>query len=277
MKQAISTIEIPIRWVDMDAYGHVNGSRYFDYFTQTRHDLLIKPFLQEYEHDFFLVDVQCHYLHALYYPDIIIISQFLEAVGTSSVELSTTIYSKTQQRICARGQATLVCCDKQTGKPCPIPQHFKTLLGITEHHPKPNTPYHLPNDLPHLNTYQFPIRWVDMDAMAHVGNTCYFDYMVETRGDLLTNFNLEQSDYHFFLTHNRCNFHTMLYYPQQITVKHYLLNISKIKTSFAYRFFSKDENTLYAEGEATLVTMSKTTHKPTKTPDRIRQYLLQYA
>ncbi len=35
-RKLINQIKIPIRWVDLDAYAHVNNARYFDYMSEAR-------------------------------------------------------------------------------------------------------------------------------------------------------------------------------------------------------------------------------------------------
>jgi acyl-CoA thioester hydrolase len=44
LRSLLHTARIPVRWGDMDAFGHVNNTLYFRYFEQARIDALLKAF-----------------------------------------------------------------------------------------------------------------------------------------------------------------------------------------------------------------------------------------
>ena len=70
-KILVETIELPIRWGDMDALGHVNNSRYFTCFEQVRVEWLKKfnySVLGTDPSGPTLVNAACTFHHALVYP-----------------------------------------------------------------------------------------------------------------------------------------------------------------------------------------------------------------
>ena len=123
------TLEFPIKWIEMDAYQHLNNARYFDYFTEFRFQwLLIHPELREWfslnKLQGLIVKQDCEYFRGVTFPDTLIITQTIQSLGTSSIHLHYSVMSKSQQKECAQSHAILVCCDSQQ-KPTPIPESIK--------------------------------------------------------------------------------------------------------------------------------------------------------
>ena len=116
-------ISVPVRWVDIDAYGHVNNSRYFDFMTEAR-----AVFLKQFMHlaknlHFILVDTHCNFKRPIYYPSVVHIQQNVQQIGTSSFELRYVFYvNDDHNTIMAEGSAKMVCFDpiKKAASPLPV-------------------------------------------------------------------------------------------------------------------------------------------------------------
>lgn len=260
---------IPVRWTDMDTYEHVNNANYFNYMTEARHDVLIKPFLPNQKETFFLVDVSCEFKRPVQYPDTITAKLYLEQKGKSSFVLSHEFFNS-QQELCAVGKSTLVAVDKASLKAVPIAEYLTPLLGENLLPKQPAERIDISN-AKLLNTLTIPLRWVDEDAFHHLNNARYFDFMVEARNNLFPHSDIKNDLCLFFLVNTRCVFYQAFYYPANITIKQYLLHTGASSFNFAYQFFCNDEPDVYAEGIATLVCVDKITHRPVAVAKQISE------
>jgi acyl-CoA thioester hydrolase len=127
-EKLLNTLTIPIRWVDMDAYAHVNNSRFFDAMTEARADLLKTVISTSDTCQFILVDTQCSFKKPYQYPGVIIIKQYIEKIGNSSFTLSY-LFTDENTATYATGLATMICFDPGTQKPIAIPDKVKALLN----------------------------------------------------------------------------------------------------------------------------------------------------
>jgi len=116
---------IPVRWSDLDTYGHVNNAVYFEYLTDGRAIILqhiIKPVdtLQ-----FFMVDARCVYLKPIDYPNTIKLKHYLKHLGGSSFTVLCDIHSENESIHFARTECKLVTVDASTQKPIRVPDHLR--------------------------------------------------------------------------------------------------------------------------------------------------------
>lgn len=121
---------IPIRWGDMDAYGHVNNTVYFRYMEQGRVEWVeelgipVRPGASGPV----IINASCTFLVQLNYPGTVEVRTYIGKIGTSSVETFVEIRLEGDERICAEGASKIVWMDMQTGKSMPIPDHVRALL-----------------------------------------------------------------------------------------------------------------------------------------------------
>ncbi len=122
-------LEMPVRWGDMDARGHVNNTVYYRYFESSRIALfellnvykepttaLIAPILSYQD---------CIYKAPLTYPDIIYVGAKIEGVEESKIIIHHSIMSKKLNRIAAKGGAHIVWYNYQEKKKAVIPTDLK--------------------------------------------------------------------------------------------------------------------------------------------------------
>ena len=125
----LSTANIPLRWVDIDLYNHVNNARYFDFMTEARAQLLTKIMDTNSHWHFILVDVHCNFRQAFTYPDTVILKQFSEKVGTKSFTLAYEFYStQNPDSLYAAGSAKLVCYCSKTKRAITLPDIIRSHL-----------------------------------------------------------------------------------------------------------------------------------------------------
>ena len=111
--------DIPIRWGDMDAMGHVNNTVYFRYMEQARISwfdaMKVKPDPQGT--GFIIVNARCDFLKELKYPGDVRVKTFLGEIGRSSfdtlIEMSPT---HDPDQVYARGGAKIVWVNYPLGR-----------------------------------------------------------------------------------------------------------------------------------------------------------------
>ncbi|MDF1655403.1 MAG: thioesterase family protein [Coxiellaceae bacterium] len=121
-------VEIPVRWVDIDSYQHVNNAKYFDYMTEARALCLINlntdPNIQ-----FILADTSCRFKQPINFPSTVIIQQSISNIGHSSFQISYQFYtSDSPDKLRATGTARMVCFDAKNKTSCNIPQNIINYL-----------------------------------------------------------------------------------------------------------------------------------------------------
>jgi acyl-CoA thioester hydrolase len=74
-----------------------------------------------------------------------------------------------------------------------------------------------------LNEITMPLRWMDMDAYAHVGNARYYDFMTDARVDLFEKEKtLNDLTIQYVVVESGCTFKQPIVYPGNILLKHIL-------------------------------------------------------
>jgi len=116
---------IPVRWGDMDAFGHVNNTVYFRYMEQVRIEWLNSFFDMAGESDTgpVLINSKCDFLRSIKYPDQIEVQMYIDSPGCSSFESYYQIYRLgTEKIVCAEGSGKVVWVDRITEKSIPLPE-----------------------------------------------------------------------------------------------------------------------------------------------------------
>ena len=120
LKDYTNVEEMPVRWGDMDARGHVNNTLYFRYFESSRialfRDLNLYEEPTQVKIGPILSFQSCNYKAPLTYPDTIYVGAKIENIEGSKVIIQHSIASKKLNRIVAEGEAHLVWYDYEKQK-----------------------------------------------------------------------------------------------------------------------------------------------------------------
>lgn len=129
-RKHVLTLLIPIRWGDMDAYGHVNNTLYFRYMEQVRIEYLesIGYTVPSERASPVIINAACTFLIPLTYPGMVEIRMFFGAPGRSSIPSSYEIRLQGDNTLYATGDAKIVWMEAASGKSVPIPEDFRALL-----------------------------------------------------------------------------------------------------------------------------------------------------
>ena len=117
-RQAITT-----RWMDNDAYGHVNNAVYYSYFDTVVNSWLIGQGLLDVGGGAVIglvVETGCQYFAELSYPGDVVAALRVAHVGRSSVRYEIALFAEGAERAAAQGHFVHVYVDRATRRPTEI-------------------------------------------------------------------------------------------------------------------------------------------------------------
>ena len=125
-------LSMPIRWGDMDAFGHVNNTVYFRYMEQVRISWFEQIGIAGGDgegHGPVIVNASMEFLKQLHYPGDVIGRMSVGKPGRSSFDTRFELYrADSPDMLCARGAAKIVWIDYAAGKSVPIPDPLRQTL-----------------------------------------------------------------------------------------------------------------------------------------------------
>jgi acyl-CoA thioester hydrolase len=127
-KKLVHVTTMPIRWGDMDAYGHVNNTVYFRYMEQARVEwieTLAVPVRPGGDGPV-IINAACTFLKPMNYPGTVEVRTYVDRPGRSSVQSHVNMLIDGE--LYAEGAAKIVWMNTQSGKSVPIPDHVRAVL-----------------------------------------------------------------------------------------------------------------------------------------------------
>lgn len=121
--QPFFSCDIPVRWGDMDAYGHVNNTLYFRYFEEARFQwMLDKGIPLKSDTHPVVVTIGCTFLRPIFHPETLRIDVFISEPGRSSFMVKYKVYTASQLDVpAAEGYSKVVWVSSVDGKSVPLP------------------------------------------------------------------------------------------------------------------------------------------------------------
>ncbi len=122
---------ITTRWMDNDAYGHVNNVVYYSWFDTVVNQFLIAGGVLDVEKSEvvgLVVETQCNYFASVSFPDRVSAGLRVAKLGTSSVRYEVGIFREGEDTAAAQGHFVHVYVDRATRRPVTLPQAMRTLL-----------------------------------------------------------------------------------------------------------------------------------------------------
>jgi acyl-CoA thioester hydrolase len=127
----IYTTRIPVRWGDMDAYGHVNNTVYFRYFEQARCEWIEQMGFQVSPNEAtgpVIINANCTFLAPVNYPATVVVKMYAGEPGRTSVMTWYELFVEGQDKLYAEGAAKTVWMDNATGRSVPLPDAIRALF-----------------------------------------------------------------------------------------------------------------------------------------------------
>lgn len=128
------------RWMDNDAYGHVNNVVYYSWFDTAVARFLIAEVLPACPGlKGFVVETQCRYHAPISFPDNVTVGLRVERLGNSSIRYGIGIFREGDDRASAEGHFVHVHVDDVTGRPKPTPPAARAVFERFMRHQTPAT------------------------------------------------------------------------------------------------------------------------------------------
>lgn len=122
---------IPTRWMDNDAYGHVNNVVHYSLFDTAVNahlveagllDILAGPLIG------LVVETGCRYSRPISFPEVIEAGLRVASLGTSSVRYEVGLFTAAAAEAAAEGFFIHVYVDRETRRPVPLPAEWRREL-----------------------------------------------------------------------------------------------------------------------------------------------------
>ena len=127
--------EITTRWMDNDAYGHVNNVVYYSFFDTVVNRWLIEQGALDIHHGTVIglvIETHCNYFAPLAFPQMVDAGLRVAHVGTSSVRYEVGLFARGEPLAAAAGHFIHVYVDRATRRPTPLPPVLLTALQPLE-------------------------------------------------------------------------------------------------------------------------------------------------
>lgn len=122
---------ITTRWMDNDAYLHVNNVAYYSFFDTAVNEYLIRGGVLDLRRSTvtgLVAHSECSYFAPIAFPESIEVGLRVARLGRSSVTYELGIFRETGDTAVAQGQFVHVYVDRETSRPVNIPETMNALL-----------------------------------------------------------------------------------------------------------------------------------------------------
>ncbi len=127
-KKRLVETPISVRWGDMDAFGHINNSRYATYVEEARLQWFssIEGGWADESSSPVVAALSINFRLPIEWPCEVVVETYVERVGGSSLTLGFRIVSReTPQRFYADGSTVVVWVGREGGKSVPLPDRIR--------------------------------------------------------------------------------------------------------------------------------------------------------
>lgn len=122
---------IATRWMDNDAYGHLNNVVYYSLFDTAVNRYLIEAGALDIRQGRtigLVVETHCNYFASIEFPQLVEAGIRVAHVGSSSVRYEIGIFAAGEALCAARGHFVHVYVDRESRRPVPLPPALNNAL-----------------------------------------------------------------------------------------------------------------------------------------------------
>jgi acyl-CoA thioester hydrolase len=122
---------IGTRWMDNDAYGHVNNVVYYSWFDTVVNAHLIEHGALDVQHGEtigLVIETQCNYFAPIEFPQTVEAGLRVAHMGRSSVRYEVGLFAQGEPLTSAKGHFIHVYVDRATRRPAALPVALKSVL-----------------------------------------------------------------------------------------------------------------------------------------------------
>ncbi len=130
------TVEFPIHWGEMDAFGHVNNARFFTWFESSRIAFFRAAGIASERRGPLapiLAAAHCDYLEPVVFPVRLVVGTRATKLGNTSVTLEHAVWPvDSPERLFARGTSVVVLLNYATGEKVRIPDPIRAAIAALQ-------------------------------------------------------------------------------------------------------------------------------------------------
>jgi acyl-CoA thioester hydrolase len=123
---------ITTRWMDNDAYGHVNNVVYYSWFDTAVNTLLVECGLLDIQSGAtigLVVETGCKYARSVAFPEPVEAGVRIARIGNSSIRWEVGLFTAGHEAPAAEGYFVHVYVDRATRRPQPLPDIWRQRLA----------------------------------------------------------------------------------------------------------------------------------------------------
>ena len=176
-----AVIQVPLRWVDLDAQGHVNNAVIADYLQEARVRFLLEGANAALlGNGTLVVGHQVEYLAPVEFRnEPVEVRLWVGEVGASRFTIG---YEVVQCGVVAARARTVLCIfDFATGRPRRMTPDERGWFAAHSSRLEPLRPLGAWRPGEQAHVAPLTVRWTDLDAYGHVNNVRFFDFVAEAR------------------------------------------------------------------------------------------------
>jgi acyl-CoA thioester hydrolase len=125
-------VTISTRWMDNDAYGHLNNVVYYSLFDTAVNQLLIESGCLDVKNGAqigLVVETRCEYFSPIAFPDQVHVGLRVALLGRTSVRYELGVFCNDSDTASAQGSFVHVYVDRRTMRPVPLPAALRSVLA----------------------------------------------------------------------------------------------------------------------------------------------------
>lgn len=122
---------ITTRWMDNDAYRHINNVVYYSFFDTAVNAHLIEAGVLDIAESpviGLVVETQCAYFSPIAFPDTVDAGLRVARLGGSSVRYEVALFRNDDETASAQGHFVHVYVDRETSRPTALPPRLREVL-----------------------------------------------------------------------------------------------------------------------------------------------------
>jgi acyl-CoA thioester hydrolase len=124
-------VELTTRWLDNDAYRHVNNVVYYSFFDTAVNQYMLGRGVLDLESSptvCLVVETGCTFFSPIRFPDRVHCGLRVLHLGTSSVRYEIGVFRNDEPLTAARGHFVHVCCERDSHTPVAMPAALRAAL-----------------------------------------------------------------------------------------------------------------------------------------------------
>jgi len=122
--------EVPVRFADTDAMGHVNNAVFLSYLEAARVDYIRRVFgvVEPKDYGVILARVEIDYKSPVFHHETLLVGCRVESLGGSSIMMDYRLEDKKTGRLAALAKSVMVAYDYAAGKPRRLREDWRTKM-----------------------------------------------------------------------------------------------------------------------------------------------------